>query len=453
VSIASIAIDSPSEPIPLSSMAPTINSIKTGSCARCSCSILLTVFFSLCSLVVKPATYFIAPDGSDAAKGNITHPFASLNKAWANIAPGDLVYMRGGTYAFDIQQKLTGKNGTAGNLIKVWAYPGETPELTRSSKYTANLGLFFTGDYVHFKGLEITGFVQVSSGLCSGIRIENSSHNIFELLNIHHNGNGMEIVNEGSTAHTTDNLILNCDAHHNQDPLSPEPYGNSDGFSCAWITHTEDINTFRGCRSWWNTDDGFDLYQNEGMVVIENCQAFYNGYLPDTFTLAGDGNGFKLGKTSLNQGNTVKRKVTNCLAYKNSMFGFHDNAALCNIELDNNTAYQNGRAGSWSGGFHFTKSGMPYVIKNNIAYDNLPNNMEIGVTTHVNHNSWNGGLVLTDADFASVSPTGLDGARQPDGSLPVLTFLHIAPGSGLMNAGVNVGLPFNGSAPPMGAFE
>jgi hypothetical protein len=397
------------------------------------------------------ATYYVAPNGSDAAIGDITHPFATLTKAWTVVAAGNTIYLRGGTYAFSKQQKLTGKNGSAGNLIKVWAYPGEIPKLTRGSGYTTNQGLFFSGNYVHFKGLEITGYAQVSSGVCAGFRIENSSHNIFELLNIHHNGKGMEIAGEGSAAHVTDNLLLNCDAHHNSDPLSS--YGNGDGFSVAWVAHSEDVNTIRGCRAWWNSDDGYDLYQNEGMVVIENSQAFYNGYKPDTFTLAGDGNGFKFGNTTLNQGSTIKRKVTNCLSYKNSMFGFHDNEAICNIELDNNTAYQNGRAGGWSGGFHFARAGIAYVIKNNISYGNLPRNTEIGVTTNVNHNSWNGGVTVTNADFVSISSTGIDNPRQSNGSFPALTFLHLMNGSDLVNSGVNIKIPFNGTAPDMGAYE
>jgi hypothetical protein len=43
--------------------------------------------------------------------------------------------------------------------------------------------------------------------------------------------------------------------------------------------------------------------------------------------------------------------------------------------------------------------------------------------------------------------------RQPDGSLPVLSFLHLAGGSDLIDVGTDVGLPFLGSAPDLGAFE
>jgi hypothetical protein len=43
--------------------------------------------------------------------------------------------------------------------------------------------------------------------------------------------------------------------------------------------------------------------------------------------------------------------------------------------------------------------------------------------------------------------------RQADGSLPEIEFLHLASGSDLIDAGVDVGLPFNGKAPDLGAFE
>jgi len=45
------------------------------------------------------------------------------------------------------------------------------------------------------------------------------------------------------------------------------------------------------------------------------------------------------------------------------------------------------------------------------------------------------------------------GPRQADGSLPVIDFLKLAPGSHLIDAGVNVGLPYNGAAPDLGWFE
>ena len=43
--------------------------------------------------------------------------------------------------------------------------------------------------------------------------------------------------------------------------------------------------------------------------------------------------------------------------------------------------------------------------------------------------------------------------RNPDGTLPVTDLFRLAAGSKLINAGMNVGLPYLGSAPDLGAFE
>jgi hypothetical protein len=43
--------------------------------------------------------------------------------------------------------------------------------------------------------------------------------------------------------------------------------------------------------------------------------------------------------------------------------------------------------------------------------------------------------------------------RLADGSLPFLDFLRLAPGSHLIDAGVDVGLPYNGAAPDLGWLE
>jgi hypothetical protein len=67
-------------------------------------------------------------------------------------------------------------------------------------------------------------------------------------------------------------------------------------------------------------------------------------------------------------------------------------------------------------------------------------------------NSWQG-FTVSDADFVSVDTTGVTVARDSDGKLPPSTFLHLAPGSSLIDAGVNVGLPYRSSAPDLGAFE
>jgi hypothetical protein len=62
-------------------------------------------------------------------------------------------------------------------------------------------------------------------------------------------------------------------------------------------------------------------------------------------------------------------------------------------------------------------------------------------------------FVVTNADFVSVDPAAAYGARKADGSLPTITFMHLATGSDLINVGTNVGLPYIGTKPDLGCFE
>ncbi|MGY4884185.1 MAG: right-handed parallel beta-helix repeat-containing protein, partial [Nanobdellota archaeon] len=409
--------------------------------------------------------YYVSPSGSDTTgDGSINRPWFSLNKAWGYIGPGDIIYMRGGTYKYD-KQTLSGKSGTSGNYINVWAYPYDStkPKITKSSSYgsgTWPIGLIYIadGDYLYFKGLEISDFAQQNNGMWTCFWVFNSQNSIFENLDIHHCGNG-------ATFENTDNcLILKSDFHHNLDPLTDyDVYGNADGLGII-SENTDNTITIRGCRFWWNTDDGIDLWHGEGNVIIDNCWSWYNGFVPDTFQEAGNGNGFKLGDTVSNLPNSVLRTITNSLGVYNKNWGFLDNGARCNMKLYNNFAYQNcyrGYAEGWCGGYHFNLvSGIPYYAKNNIAYNNIDNEAVFDVLTNVNHNSWDtSSISISNSDFQSLDVNQLDDSRKSDGSLPDITFGHLVSGSDLINKGVNVGLSTDGYGnaiignPDLGAFE
>jgi hypothetical protein len=91
------------------------------------------------------------------------------------------------------------------------------------------------------------------------------------------------------------------------------------------------------------------------------------------------------------------------------------------------------------------------TLRNDIAYDGtLLSNM---TGTNAAYNSWDINVTMSNAQFQSVSTTGWDAPRQADGSLPALPYLHLAATSTLIDKGVDVGLPYKGSAPDLGAFE
>jgi hypothetical protein len=411
--------------------------------------ILFAVIFFFIALIASASTYYLAPGGSDNNPGTMSEPFFSLSKVWTTIVAGDTVYLRGGTYQFPSTQHLTGKNGTSANKIKIWAFPGEIPTITKATNftYTQGCGVYFKGNYFHWKGIEITGFAQLDKNIFVGFKVEDANHNVFEKLNSHHNGHGM--IMAGSS---DDNLILNCDFHHNADPLTSSPYDNADGLEICYIP-VGLKNKVKGCRFWWNSDDGIDLWLNESYVAIDSCWSWNNGYIPDTFVAAGNGVGFKLGKSENDFGNSVKTIVTNCLAYKNRSWGFHQNGAYAIIALYNNTSYMNGAQG-----FCFDDFNKQHIFKNNISYRNvslcsLTSSSVLLNNTFLLSNNENPAFLVTDADFISLDGMQLERDRKEDGSLPDIDFLHLVPESDLVDSGADAGLPYYGTAPDIGAFE
>ncbi len=411
---------------------------------------IFALFFLSLSVLSSATTYYLSPDGNDLlGNGSIENPWFTLNKAWKVIAAGDTIYMRGGTYVLNSPQILTGKSGTDGKFIKVWAYSGENPILTKSAlfNYTFYCGVYFKGNYCHFKGLEIKGYEQITENVWSGLRVEGSNNNIFELLNIHNNGHGCVI-----TGNSDKNLVLNCDFHHNQDPLTPNKYNNADGLEICYIPSGV-TNMVKGCRFWWNSDDGIDLWQNDGLVSIDSCWSWNNGYIPDTYTTAGNGNGFKLGLTTINHGTKLLRIIRNCVAYNNRARGFDQNNALCSMELYNNTAYLNG-----TNGYVFDYQEIFCKVKNCISYKNaiMP---ELSKSSVVEKNAFSDNNIttpeslLSDDNFNSLDGSQLMRTRKGDGSLPDIDFLNLKSGSNLIDAGIDVGLPYYGIAPEIGAFE
>jgi len=400
-------------------------------------------------------TYFLAPNGNDATgNGTINNPWFSLTRAWQSVSAGDIIYMRGGTYQYT-KQILQGKSGTDGNTIKVFAYNNEKPNITKSPSYGSGtwpiaLILIQNGNYLHFKGLEISGFTQQNEYIWSGFWVFNSQNSIFEAIDYHHNGSPMALEN------TNNCTVLNCDFHHNQDPLtSHDPYGNSDGFGMnSSPDRVNDVNYIIGCRSWWNTDDGYDVYGYYGILYIENCWAWHNGYIPDTFTTAGEGMGFKLGGNNGTSSNSIKRFVSNCVSFRNRNWGYTENTDAYNMKIVNNVSYQNKYiGGTWGGGFHFNTPGVAYEIRNNISYNDGGTDADLNVTTNVSHNTWNSGFTVSGSDFISLNLNEIMAPRKPDGSLPDVNLFHLAQGSNLIDKGINVGLPYNGNAPDLGAFE
>jgi uncharacterized repeat protein (TIGR02059 family) len=174
-------------------------------------------------------------------------------------------------------------------------------------------------------------------------------------------------------------------------------------------------------------------------------------------TNGGNGSGFKLGATA-DHHTLHLRTVQNSLAFDNKEGGFSQNEAVCISWLFNNTAYHNATdPAGWDLGFEFSTTAALgiNVLKNNIAYANQhPATLQANYNNcTTSNNSWDGAVNVTDADFVSIDSSGVSGTRGANGTLPNINFLKIKTGSVLIDAGTDVGLPYSGKSPDLGAFE
>jgi hypothetical protein len=417
------------------------------------------------SNTVLSNTYYVATPangGNNNNAGTFSSPFATWGKLSTVLTAGDIGYIRGGTYrsTSGSGDKVLFDNlhGTLTDTIKILAYPGETPilnldNITTGTSHSAMVRVN-NCDYIHIKGLRVTGAVQSAIGnVLWGILLVDVNNSVIEnCVADHIGGYGLCIGAAEYGVGGSNNLILNCDAFACEDPYSSVPFGGSNGFTISRYDNTSTNITLRGCRAWYNSDDGFDLFGLNGFITFKNCWSFRNGYHENTETKTGDGMGFKLGPTSSNLATSHLRTVTNCVSVHNYSYGFDQNTDSYTslMWLYNNFSYNN-----TSNGFYFGYGiSAADIFRNNIEYGSTYGNTFDANDIH-DHNDWDASpsVTISDSDFVSLDETQLDDARQVDGSLPNITFGHLVVGSDLIDAGVNIGISYNGTAPDLGAFE
>ena len=403
--------------------------------------------------------YYVAPTGSsDLNDGSIGSPFATFGKAIGLANAGDTIFARGGTYNLNSRLRIQ-KGGAVNNPINLFAYPGETPTLDFASNPTAlgsssSRGIQFdaVADWWHVKGLTI------QSAKDNGLYSE-GDNGVFEQVVVRRNADsGLQLDGSGSN-----NLVLNCDSYENYDPHNHGE--NADGFA-AKFENLGPGNIIRGSRAWGNSDDGWDMWNSDNGVLVENSWSFSNGI--NTWgdsSFQGDGNGYKLGHDG------GPHVLVNLLAWGNAANGIdvngngylydaNGNPTVPNgshVEVYNSTSFNNNGA-NW----RFDEN-IVHILRNNVSLKTIGGSVDvIYAPVDDTFNTWNG-IPVDSADFLSLIDTIARGPRNPaDGSLPVTDFLKLASGSNPIDAGtpisfvfngVTYNLPYNGMAPDLGAFE
>lgn len=436
----------------------------------------------LCALIgqasVEAATYYAAPDAT--GNGSAYETPGSFTTLVGKLTAGDVLYVRGGVYYYSSTINIS-KAGTESDPITIVACNGEKPVFDFRKIAYGSRGFVFknTSKYIHLKGVTIryTG----KNGI-----LNEGSYNTFELLDVYGNGDtGIQM--KGAGGHNT---IINCDSHDNfdyklGDVTKADFGGNADGF--ADKQYTGPGNTYIGCRSWNNSDDGWDFFDrvtSENVAtVFENCVCFANGpkeydmrnharYETDKawfdqfssgktiidadgqtienvtlehYVNLGNGNGFKIGGNS----SVHDVELYNCLAVGNKVKGFDQNNDFGQMTVINCSAYDNGI----DYGFTNNKGGS-LVIKNCLSLLSRTANKLVAKSVTQKNNSWNlSGIACNAKDFMSLDTTVITSPRRKNGDLPAWELLRLVENSDLIDAGVDVGRPYIGDAPDLGYLE
>lgn len=378
---------------------------------------------------------FRTGENTSSIQGEVVSTSQGILDAIAAAMPGENIYIRGGEYTFDSTIKIN-TSGSASNMISLLAHPEDDSrpkfDFSSMSENSSNRGIELEASYWYIKGIDI--FKAGDNGMNV-----TGNNNVIEFCTFSECADtGLQLDNGAAN-----NTILNCDSFFNAD----SSIENADGFAAKLNVGTG--NKFVGCRAWRNLDDGWDGYLREAdnvTTTYENCWAIENGYLKDGSAGGGDGNGFKTGGSD-NKDLKHDAIYMNCIAVGNASDGFDHNSNRGEVTLYNCSAFDNGT----NYGFGSTNSLKKLTIKNSNVLGEVGS---INATTlDVTNNSWMDGIEVTYEDFESIDYEELTAPRKEDGSLPDISFFHLTSGSDLIDKGVDVGLPYNGSAPDLGAFE
>ena len=394
---------------------------------------------------------FVSPAGSDANSGSEDAPFLTIKKAIESAKAGTTIYLRGGTYrpagseimregaegVYSCIYNLS-VSGTAERPITISGYNDEkvTIDLSDVRPDARIIGFYVKADYWRLRKFDIVGIQVTQTGHTQSINVGlfGGSNCIVEQVNMH-DGMGIGVY----ATRGSNNLILNCDAYNNYDPVSENGAGgNCDGFGFHLNRNDYTGNVIRGCRAWRNSDDGYDLISNLSQVVIENCWAWENGYDANRVS-RGDGTGFKsggYGMGTVKAGTVAPRNVVrNCVAWSNKQNGFYANHHLGGLEFRNNSAYRNKRNFNLVNRKSIEEAvdvdGYDHLLVNNLSYKPTLSgaecvNFDLSLSSAIN-NTFLPDIQLADKDFESLDAGQLLRARNADGSLPDITFLKLKP--------------------------
>lgn len=304
---------------------------------------------------------------STTAKASLTNLFSS-----GCMAPGDTVYVRGGTYVESFGGANQVPSGTSWSAkIRITNYPGETVTFAPGTGQASFFDFYTSEKYIEFDGINVDCAGMTAACLwVEGYGGGNAHHIRVKNAEIQGPSNGVaQATNAPQIVLVTANVggVVGFNEFQN---LTLHRSGDNGDASYAFYVQSSD-NLIEDCNIYDTATSGIQLYNGYG--VPPNNNIVRRNVIHD-ITRTDTGRVWGIILASANAGNKI---------YDNSFYSLHGSggsvsAAIqvysgSNYEIYNNTIYQNDQEGIMISG-DVGNEPSNITIRNNISYLNGANN-------------------------------------------------------------------------------
>jgi hypothetical protein len=288
--------------------------------------------------------YYLSPSGNDGAAGTYAAPWKTITAAAKKMAPGDVAYLRGGTYSGQAQINTS---GTATAPITFTAFPGESPLIVEPATSGADLDTVRVyGSYVVLDHLRVTDQNSVGQAIWIADQATAVTVQYCEVFGSH--GQGILISGNGNT-------IYRNDIHDNG---SHAPFDH--GIYCDGGNNVIRSNTIHGNFTW-----GVQVYNGytSGPIGVGHN-------LVESNYIWGNGAGSTAAQAGSPAGGMVIGNASNATTVRNNIICGNAQYGVYLIDSEPQNAFTgNVSCYNAKGGFYMRYPGAGNTMTGNISYN------------------------------------------------------------------------------------